>query len=279
MRQALWAMLVFFGLLNLLWFVSIAPPPETRGYESCLLPDARSTPLCQSLRPSWMTWDHPDLASWAAVRGCTVAGDPFALTRLGKVVPERGLNFVGNLEFLQMVRAQEGVCEVPPGEARVVELELGKLAALEGAIWASRVERALESEASWISARSTWHAVGTRYLPLWLPALLLAWITLLTATRRMVRYTSPIELEVGPTGVRMDGRVYPRSTIAYLSIEGQRLRIERWLGPPVYSRPLPPEALANADEICGNVTLWEEDAEPDDRRRHRAALERLVRAT
>lgn len=277
-RQGVWAVLLFVGLLNLLWFVAIAPPPPTSGFERCLDASNRGLAVCEPLRPSWMTWEHPDLASYAAVRGCSVQDDPLALTRVGNVVRERGLDSVRNLEFLRMVRSLEGgVCAVPEGELRVVEREYEELTALEGVIWASRVQRATEAEASWIALRATWHEVGQRFLPLWMPLLLLGWISLLVALRRIHRYAEPIELDVGPAGVRLDGVVVPRASIACLSIEGRRLRIERWNGPPIYSRPLPPEALANADEICSAVGLWDDEPEPTERRRQRAKLERLVR--
>lgn len=278
-RRTTRGLLACFALLNAMWFIAIAPPPESRGYATCLVASAQDSPLCQTLRPSWMTWDHGTLDSYAAARACTVAGDHQALTRLGRVDPERGIDSMRNLDFLRMVRAQEGACQMPEGESRLVEREFEELAALESAIWQSRVDRALESEASWISARSAWHDAGARWLPLWMPALLLTWISLLVATRRMERLVEPFELQVGPAGVRIDGRTIPRSAIAYLSLEGRRLRIERWLGPPVYSRPLPPEALANVDEICGAIGIWEDDPEPAERVDQRRALEHLVRAT
>lgn len=278
-RRTTWVLLACFALLNALWFVAIAPPPESAGYETCLVPSERTTPLCESLRPSWMTWDHSTLASYASARACTVAHDEQALTRMGRVESTLGIESMRNLDFLRMVRAQEGSCEMPPGEARMVEREYEELLALEATIWRSRVDRAVSSETSWISARSAWHAAGTRWLPLWMPALLLGWITLLVATRRMNRLVQPFELEVGTAGVRIDGRTIPRTAIAYLALEGRRLRIERWLGPPVYSRPLPPEALANVDEICGAIGLWDEESEPVERRDQRLALDRLVRAT
>lgn len=281
-RQAVWGMLALFAALNVLWFIAIAPPPAASGFEQCLARSARGEPVCASIRPTWLSWDHPDLESWRAVRGCTVVDDPFALTRMSNVVPRLGTQRVANLEYLRMVRSQSGSCPVPASEARIVELEYDTLRALEDEVWTTRVESSVGAEASWITLRARWHRFGERFLPLWMPALLLGWLVLLTATRRMLRYATPLELEVGATGVRIDGRVVERSAIAYLSIEGRRLRIERWLGPPVYSRPLPPEALSHVMEICENVGLWEEDTEPppvQDRHRQRAALERLIRTT
>lgn len=276
LRQAVWALMALFGLLNLLWFIAIAPPPPSSGFERCLTPSERSGPVCDAIRPTWMTWDH-DLESWQRARACTVADDALALTRVVDVVPDKGTQHLSNLRFLAMVRAQEGSCVLEPRDERIVELEHQKLQRLEDAVWSVRVENAVASEASWISLRSRWHRFGTRFLPLWLPTLLFGWLVTLTAARRMLRYAAPLELEVGPSGVRIDGRVIERSAIAYLSIEGRRLRIERWLGPPIYSRPLPPETLSNVLEICENVGLWDEDTEPlHERHRQRVALERLL---
>jgi hypothetical protein len=279
LRRLSVVVLVCFAIANLLWFGAISSPPAPAGYAQCLDRSSQGSALCEPLRPSWSSWEFETLGDYAAARACTVAEDRNAIRRMSRVEPARGIDSLRNLEFLRMIRAQQGDCPMPAGEERLVAREYEELRAIEDAVWASRVDRALSSEAAWIDLRRVWHAAGQRWMPLWLPALLVSWVGLLVALRRLRRMAAPFALDVGPSGVRMDGRVIPRQAIAYLSLEGRRLRIERWLGPPVYSRPLPPEALANADEICAALGLWDEDPEPADRRGERRALERLLRTT
>lgn len=267
--------LVVAGLATLALLAMAQPPPPAVAWERCVVQPG--LPHCSALRPSWKSWDHTR-DSWRATRLCALTSPirPPSVSRdhlaVEFVEPAAGIGSEANLDFLRMVANQAGSCEVPSvtGPARPyatvasratswddlalaavahADREYDALVALESAILTHRAQRAQAAEIGRY-ATATWRAEVLRSTTwAWLPAVLAVWMVLLVAVRRMTRAARPLCLDVGTEGVRIDGRWIPRANIAFLSLEGQRLRIERWTGAPIYSRPLPPEALVHADEI------------------------------
>jgi hypothetical protein len=269
------------GAVVSLFFVSYlaepAPPPD---YSVCAERADRGFGVCDDIRPSYETWSYASKDDYVRARACSLAEDPSDSDLVAYTRVKAGIGYAHNLEFLRMAANQSGACVPETSQWRsIAEREWDALLAIENAYWSERITRAQEAvDTAYERARFV-RTVLLNTVPLWLPVLLTAWIVALVAFRRLMRRARPLELQVTTAGVLLDGREIRRKDIAFLSLEGQRLRIERWLGAPVYTRPLPPEALAYADEICAALGSMDDDTEDDGPEPPPSALHALVAST
>jgi hypothetical protein len=272
-----YAMIGAAGLLTVAFFSQLAEPEPVPDYAQCAWRSARHVAgPCQELRPSFETWDYATEDEYVFARACTLAKDFDDADLVTQTRANAGIGYIGNLEFLRMAAHQSGTCVVEwDGFREQAEREWDALVAIEHSYWSDRIERATIQAETTFTRASFIRRVLLDTVPLWLPLLLLGWIAVLTLFKRLLRSAEPLELHVHTAGLEIDGRRIPRDDIAFLTLEGQRLRVERWLGPPVFSRALPPEALAHADEICGALGLLQDD-EPTSDEPAPASLRALV---
>ncbi|MEZ4318035.1 MAG: hypothetical protein R3F61_11045 [Myxococcota bacterium] len=264
LRRAGLALLAAGALVTVGFFSFLAEPTAPVDHSICASHGARlDNPVCDAIRPSFETWRYASVRDYVHARACSLDtsfndADLFQFTRASA-----GIGYAHNLNFLRMAANQHGDCPVEPAWREQATREFAALVSIENHYWSERIARA-DVEASATFARLTFvRRVLLQTVPLWLPVLALAWIVVLVAYRRLLRAAEPLELKVHTAGVELDGRRIPRSDIAFLSLEGQRLRVERWTSPPVFSRPLPSEALVHTDEICGALGLMDDDDTAD----------------
>jgi hypothetical protein len=280
LRAGAAVLLVATGLGSAALIDAARPPEALRGWSSCIADPSAS--VCAELRPDWMRWSFEE-DGYVAARMCSLRSSAhngalpdYLPSRLGEA--QLGLASVENLRFLQLISGQEGACEVPDVEPISASLRalqrtgatpseidaavLGQalteelmLLELERVILVDRAVRSDFLDQARFASESWRHRLFAQTLWLWLPALCAIWMVVLVGVRRLLRASRPLHVRVGSGGIQLDGREIPRSAIAWIALDGQRLRIERWSGPALLSRPLPPEAIEHADEICAAIHL------------------------
>ncbi len=262
LQRFAYALLAGGALVTLFFATQLDEPAPPADYSVCEARADRGLAVCDDIRPSFETWAYPDRDAYVRARACSLADDPSDSDLVAYTRVRAGIGYAHNLEFLRMAANQSGACVPETSQWRdIAEREWNALLAIENAYWHERILRANEAAQTAYERAQFVRALLLDTIVLWLPVLLAAWIVALVAFRRLLRRARPLELQVHTGGVMLDGRAIRRKDIAFLSLEGQRLRIERWLGPPVYTRPLPPEALAYADEICAALGSMDDDTE------------------
>lgn len=265
LRRFAYALLGGGGLVTLFFLTQLNEPAPPVDYSVCSWRVERTSGVCEDIRPSFETWAYPSKDAYVRARACSLSDNPSDSDLVAYTRVKAGIGYAHNLEFLRMAANQSGACVPETSQWRdIAEREWQALLAIENAYWQDRIVRANDAAQTAYERAQFVRSMLLDTIAVWLPVLLTAWIVALVAFRRLLRRARPLELQVHTGGVLLDGRVIRRKDIAFLSLEGQRLRIERWLGPPVYTRPLPPEALAYADEICAALGSMDDDGDDDD---------------
>lgn len=254
------ALLGVCAVLTAVFFAQLAEPTPVPDYAACVGRANRHLAQCEAIRPSFETWDFQTLDQYVHARACSLGPELDGAELVTQTRAHAGVAWIGNLDFLRMAAHQSGACPLESSLWRdQAEREWDVLVGIEQAYWTARVERETTAAREAFERASFVRDVLQNTVPLWLPALLGVWLFVLVVHRRLQRAAEPLELHVHTGGCELDGRRIPRSDIAFLSIEGQCLRVERWSGPPIHSRALPAEALVHADEICGALGLMPDD--------------------
>ena len=246
-RGSAFAALAVCMLATVGFLSQLEEPAAVPDFERCMWRELRSEAPCDAIRPSFETWNYPSREHYIRARACSLheADAEPGLVAFARI--HAGIGYSHNLYFLRMAANQTGSCPVTdPAWRSQAEREWDVLTGIERDYWVERIDGAQRRAQQANDRAVALRAFLYKSLAAWLPMLIFGWIVALVAFRRALRVAEPIELRVTTSGVQLDGRQVARSNIAFLSIEGQRMRIERWTDVPLYSRPLPPEALAVA---------------------------------